>query len=204
MKAENVAPVNESAKSELITALKEVRDFEMDKDEKGFAILKDDVKSVLGPRPSLALLESILKDYEKEYRLLLEDRIPMILAEYGLKKVVIGDEGGEFDGVTVSPETVYNTKTVDKAAMIAWLEEIGAGDIVKDTLALGKGGYTPELEAFLKEKGYTYSVEEKVEGASLKKVIADRAKEGESMPPTDAVEVKVFTQAKIAYPKLAI
>ena len=194
----SVQPVQVSAKQELIGHLKRLGEFESEVDER----VKADVMSVLGARPSLEMLDEIVKFYKREYDTIINDDIPTTLAEYGLKKVVI--DGGEFDGAIIQPELFYETKTIDKSAMIAWLEHIGASDIVKDAVMLGKGGFTPELEAFLKERGYAYSMDEKVEGQTLKKTIRDWLESGGEAPPSEAVQVSVYNRAKITYPKRAI
>ena len=98
------------------------------------------------------------------------------------------------------------TKTLDKDEMIAWLEDVGASDIVKDAISLGKGGFDEALSEFLLEHDYDYKYEAKVEGASLKKVISDIIEEREKgadtpLPPETAVHIDQFTVAKITMPK---
>lgn len=165
---------------------------------------EESIKAVLGNTPSLAMLENVVRFYTKRYERILREDLPAVLEEHGAKQVVI--DGGYYDGATVRPERVIQTKTLNKEEMVTWLEEVGASDIVKDAISLGKGGFDEALSAFLLEHDYAYTYEAKVEGQSLKKVItdiiSDREKGGETpLPPESAVHIDQFTVAKIVMPK---
>lgn len=155
---------------------------------------------------TIPTLEYALSQAKAECDRILQDDIPCLLAEYGLKKAEL------LDGSTIEPKTFYNTSQegCDKSVLASWLEANGYGDIIKDTIALGKGEFDEELKNFLEENGYGYSKDSNVNGQSLKKVITDHIKALEKlpyderaarMPPEEAVKVKTFTQAVITKPK---
>lgn len=192
--------MDNSAKKDLEVFLNQLARFEAPATGEDIASME----AVFGSFPSLDLLGKLVKHYEAAYNKILREDLPAVLEEYGLKKVVI--DGGYYDGATVQPQKVVQIKTLDKEAMIAWLGEVGAADIVKDAIALGRGGFDTALSAFLQQNHYDYAYEAKVEGASLKKVISDiiedREKGGETpLPPANAVQVDQFTVAKITMPK---
>lgn len=146
---------------------------------------------------SIPYLKAALRRLEGELYAINTDEIPAILAEYGLKKAVMSD------GTEVSTELFIETHTVDKVAMADWLKSIGAEDLIKDTIALGKGMFSPELREFLDKGGYVYKADSDCAAMTLKACIKKRYDEmgDDGLPPATAVEAKPYIRAKIKYPK---
>ena len=154
-------------------------------------------ESAFGAYPSIEYIEDILSYFKAKRDRILTDDIPTFLAENGLKKAICDD------GTEVSTEEVLTTKTIDEAKMLAWVIENGGADLIKDTLAFGKGICDARLLAFLAENQYAYSRDSGVHSQTLKKFINDRYKEmgTDGLPPPEAVEAKPFVRAKIKAPK---
>lgn len=157
--------------------------------------VKEVVKGVLGKRPSIQLLKEIVSEYVDDYERIFNDDIPATLAEYGVSKVTMDD------GVEVGTEDFVETKQVDAAAACAWLESVGAADLIKDSVAFGKGMFDERLRSFLEMNHYSYTKESGVHGQTLKKFIKERLEHGLDLPPADAIMVKPYTRAKIKFPK---
>ena len=160
--------------------------------------IADAAEKIFGAYPSIEYIEDILSYFKAKRDRILTDDIPTFLAENGLKKAILDD------GTEVSTEEVLTTKTVDEAAMLAWVIENGGADLIKDTLAFGKGICDERLLAFLAENQYAYSRDSGVHSQTLKKFINDRYKEMETdgLPPPDAIEARPFVRAKIKAPKV--
>jgi len=149
------------------------------------------VKALLGVTPKLALLEALHAHYKTCYNAIYRDDLPMALAEAGLLSAVTDD------GTEVSTVTAYTTKTNDKERVAVWLNENGYGAIIKDTLALEKGAFTPALEETLMAMGVSYTRDSSVNGSQLKATIKNHLEHGGAMPPKDAISVEVHIEAKI-------
>lgn len=182
-------------KDELGHLVYRVRLMDGEADEQDVERALEQMTLCFGNYPSIDLFEKIAKHYKAKRQQIVQTDIPCVLAEYGIQRATTDD------GIEVSLETVYETKQRDKAVLAAWLESIGASDIIKDTFAFEKGEADLELLEFLGAHGYAFSRDSNVNGMSLKKVIRDHIEAGDGRPPADAVELSVFDQAKIKYPK---
>ena len=152
---------------------------------------------MFGDTPAIDELERMVSYFKARRDFIANVQIPELLAEYGLKKVTMDD------GTTVETVPVLNTKTLDNEKMIAWINSIGAQDLIKDNIALGKGLFDEKLRAFLAEGKYSYTLDSSVHGQTLKKAISDRFKlmGTEGLPPADAVQCTPFTTAQVKKPK---
>jgi len=168
-----------------------------------FAVVKraqvaETAESIFGAYPPIEYIEDILSYFKAKRDRIITDDIPTFLAENGLKKAILGD------GTEVSTEEVLTTKTVDEAKMLDWVIANGGADLIKDTLAFGKGICDARLLEFLAENQYAYSHDSGVHSQTLKKFINDRYKEmgTDGLPPPDAIEARPFVRAKIKAPKV--
>ena len=150
-----------------------------------------------GAYPSIEALEDLVAYYKAKRERILTDDIPTFLAENGLKKVTLDD------GTEVSSEEILTLKTLDAVKALAWVTENGGADLIKDSLAFGKGICDERLIAFLAENNYTYSRDSGIHSQTLKKFVSDRYDEmgTDGLPPVDIIEAKPFIRAKIKAPK---
>lgn len=146
---------------------------------------------------TIPMLEKLCEMAIAEADRIVKTDIPCLLAEYGLAEATM------LDGTTVSKATFYETSQAnkDKNVLSNWLELNGYGSIIKDTLALDKGEFDPELESFLNEHGYSYKRDSNVNGQTLKKTIKDHILAGGSLPPEEGVKVSIFECAVVKSPK---
>ena len=158
----------------------------------------DEIKSILGTTPKLALLDELVKYYKSYYNNISRNDLPLALAEAGLSNAVTDD------GVEVFTKTEYTTKTLDKDAVASWLDANGYGAIVKDSLLLEKGAFTDDLAETLEEMGVSYTRDSTINGSQLKATIKNHMEHGGELPPKNAISVEVFTEAKIKRPKMSL
>jgi len=146
---------------------------------------------------SIPLLEEALATLKAQREAILADDIPCLLAEYGMSEAVM------LDGTKIGTEMYYSTSTADrdKALLASWLGENGYGDVIKDTIELGKGEFDERISTFLQSNGYTYKKDSSVHPQTLKSVIRKHIEAGGDMPPTEAIEVKMYQRARIVPPK---
>ena len=158
----------------------------------------EEIKMILGTTPKLALLDALVKDYKTYYNNISRNDLPLALAEAGLSNAVTDD------GVEVFTKTEYTTKTLDKDAVVSWLDENGYGAIVKDSLLLEKGAFTDDLASTLEDMGVSYTRDSTINGSQLKATIKNHMEHGGDLPPKNAISVEVFTEAKIKRPKMSL
>jgi hypothetical protein len=155
----------------------------------------DSLISAIGPFPSIETLEEVCKFYRDRRDTIERTDIPCTLAEYGVKRVTMED------GTEVSLGTFYETKQGDKEELASWVEGNGYADIIKDTLAFGKGEVDPELLSFLTDKKYSFSRDSSINSQTLKKIIKDHVAAGGELPPSTALSVTIFESAVVKRPK---
>ena len=155
-------------------------------------------KQLFGDTPKIAMLEELLSFYKEARNYIVRSDLPLALAEAGLTSA------NTDDGISVTIDTIYETKQLDKVKVASWLEESGYSDIIKDTLLLPKGAFTPELESTLAEMGVDYSRDSTINGMQLKSVVKKHIEEGGANPPADAMALSIFVQAKIKAPKITM
>ncbi len=144
----------------------------------------------LGDYFSIPVLEEVLKHYKRLdqeiiSKALLEDLTDMDIDSF------------ENEEVKAKIKMSVNASMKDKLLGADWLESHGYGDIIKSTLSFGKGELTPDILKVLDEKGLSYSLDSKVHPASLKKVISDRIKDGEELPPEGVINVSTFDYVEV-------
>ena len=94
--------------------------------------------------------------------------------------------------------TFVSAKMLDAEKGFEWLQERGYGDLIKDTLDFPKGEYTPALEKFLTESGFSYTKKTQIHPQSLKKLISDRLEAGEDLPDNeDGLQVSYFDECVV-------
>jgi hypothetical protein len=185
----------ETIKSEIQFYIRQLDRFENERLDELDEQIYQKVKALFGITPKLALLDRIQQDYKTYYNNIVRSDLPMALAEAGLSTAVTDD------GVEVYTKTEYTTKTLDKGLVSSWLEENGYGAIIKDSLMLEKGGFTPQLEETLSSLGVSYTRDSAINGAQLKATVKNHMEHGGDAPPKAAMAVEVFTEAKIKRPK---
>ena len=155
----------------------------------------DELIAAVGSFPPIAIREDLLKSYRAKREVIERTDIPCVLAEYGLKSAEMDD------GTNVGLATFYETRQGDKNLFAEWLIAHGYGDIIKDTLAFGKGEVDEDLLAYLSERAYSFSRDSSINSQTAKKVIKDHLAGGGDLPPREAVEVTIFECAVIKRPK---
>ena len=119
------------------------------------------------------------------------DDIPTLFHEFGIINAELTD------GRKVSLETYYNTKTIDKDKLFAWLKKNGYDAIIAETFSFKKGVDIQQVQEFLEKKKYDFVHAADVHPMTLKATIKHHIEEGNEAPPKDAVEVSIFEKARI-------
>lgn len=150
-----------------------------------------------GAFPCIEELEAMVSVFKIKRDRILNDDIPALFDEYGVSKIT------RTDGTVVELKQILSVSTPEgaKERMVAWVEAHGGADLVKDTLAFGKGQCSAAVFEFLAEGGYSYTRDQKVESQTLKKFITEIFEAGGEMPPEDTIRAKSYTTAKITAPR---
>lgn len=165
-----------------------------------------DIIKLIGERfygnPPIKFLEDLLAYYNNKKRELESNTIPTLLKSMGLTNATTKN-GIEINlkselSFPALSKMEYNTKQM----FFQWLENHGAGDLIKDNVQLGKGEFDQALEDFLEEKGYSYDRNSDIHYQTLKlflgKIIDGRRKgEDLQLPPDNILKVETFDIAKI-------
>jgi len=126
--------------------------------------LKDAVE-FFGETPPIELLEAVVKHYNMKKTDILINKIPDLMRELGVSKMTLEDD------TTVSLTQDVNVTNKNKPAMCKWLKQNGHDNDVKNILQFDKGQYNPEIEEYLKSKGYSFSIGEDIHYQTLKKIM---------------------------------
>jgi hypothetical protein len=112
-----------------------------------------------------------LEELQKQERIFNEQTIPNLLLQHGLESLTLSELGPKGDPlkITVTEDLSVSLPKKDQDARkvaLAWLENNGAGDIIKDLLSIED----PEdwIKATLKEHGVGFMQDRDVNAASLK------------------------------------
>jgi len=140
---------------------------------------------------SIATLKAIHDYYVAKRDAILTQELPLLLGSMNLKKMDFTD------GETIKIEEVVSASTVDKGELFTWAESKGYGDAIKETLAFGKGQIDEALLFDLKNKGYEFSRDSKIEPSTLTKIVKEVYYASGELPPHEAVKAKVFERAKL-------
>lgn len=147
--------------------------------------------AILGETTSIPVLEEVLKHYKNEEKAILTGDLLEWMRENDLEMF-------ENDEVKVSISTFVSTKVENPDLAFRWLEENQYGDLIKDTLDFPKGELTEDVEKLLAERGLSYSKKSGIHPQSLKKIMADRLKAGETLPDEDTgIKINFYDEAKV-------
>lgn len=132
----------------------------------------------LGETPSIPLLEEVIKRYKKIERDILTGDLLEWMQENDMTTF-------ENEDLKASIQTYVSAKVENADTAFMWLEENQYGDLIKDTLELGKGEFSEEVQAAFDRLGISYSRKSGIHPQSLKKIMSDRLKSGEILPDED-------------------
>jgi hypothetical protein len=127
-------------------------------------------------------IEFILKERKEQQRKLLEETIPAMLQELGMKKFTMSD------GSTIDVKPFYSAtiKEENRAVAYEWLRKNGYDDIIKNTVSVRFGRGEDELcETLLNSlRGQNYPVEQaqKIEPQTLKAWVKEMVERGAEFP----------------------
>ena len=127
-------------------------------------------------------IESVLKERQDQYRKLLEESIPNMLSELGMKDFTMAD-GSK---ITVKPFYGATIKEENRAQAYEWLRENGYDDIIKNTVSVrfgrGEDELCERLLNLLREQSYPVEQAQKIEAQTLKAWARDMVERGNAFP----------------------
>jgi len=119
---------------------------------------------------------------EDQQRKLLEDTIPAMLSELGIKSFKMAD-GSQID---IKPFYSASIKEENRAQAYEWLREKGFDDIIKNTVSVrfgrGEDGLCDTLLGELREKNYPVEQAQKIEPQTLKAWVREQVERGNEFP----------------------
>lgn len=127
-------------------------------------------------------IESVLKERKDQQRKLLEESIPSMLQELGMKKFTMAD------GSTIEIKPFYGAsiKEENRAVAYEWLRKNGYDDIIKNTVSVRFGRNEDKLcDALinqLREQNYPVEQTEKIEPQTLKAWAKEMVERGVEFP----------------------
>lgn len=127
-------------------------------------------------------IESVLKERKDQQRKLLEESIPAMLQELGMKKFTMAD------GSTIEIKPFYGAsiKEENRAVAYEWLRKNGYDDIIKNTVSVRFGRNEDKLcDALinqLREQNYPVEQTEKIEPQTLKAWAKEMVERGVEFP----------------------
>jgi len=127
-------------------------------------------------------MESVLGERKSQQKKLLEETIPAVLSEMGMKSFKMADGSSidikPFYGATITEER--------RSEAFSWLRDNNFGDLIKNTVSVQFGRKEDELCArllsLLSEQGFPAKQAEKVESATLKAWVRERVEHGDVFP----------------------
>ena len=141
-------------------------------------------------------LEDTLKERKEQQRKLLEDTIPAMLSELGMKLFKMAD-GSQIE---VKPYYGASIKEENRAQAYEWLRANGFDDIIKNTVSVrfgrGEDELCDTLLNTLREKNYPVEQAQKVEPQTLKAWVREMVERG-SVFPTDLFGAHIGQRATI-------
>jgi len=141
-------------------------------------------------------LESVLKERQEQRRKLLEDTIPAMLSELGMKSFKMSDGSN----IEVKPFYSASIKEESRAKAYEWLRENGFDDIIKNTVSVrfgrGEDGLCDTLLNQLREQNYPVEQSQKIEPQTLKAWVREQVERGSEFP-TELFGVYVGQKATI-------
>lgn len=127
-------------------------------------------------------IESVLKERKEQQRKLLEDTIPAMLQELGMKKFTMSD------GSTIDVKPFYSAsiKEENRAVAYEWLRKNGYDDIIKNTVSVrfgrGEDELCEKLLDALREQSYPVEQSQKIEPQTLKAWVKEMVERGAEFP----------------------
>lgn len=145
----------------------------------------------LGEAPSIATIEAVLDHYKRvEKKILGGD-----LLEWMMENDMTSLETEDFK---VAIQTYVSASIKDTDAAFNWLTANQYGDLIKTSVDFPKGEFTSEAQELLMEMGLSFTRKDGVHPQTLKKVISDRLKAGESLPDEDqGIMVNYYDECKV-------
>ncbi len=141
-------------------------------------------------------LDTVLKERKEQQRKLLEESIPAMLQELGMKKFVMAD-GSTID---VKPYYSASIKEENRAVAYQWLRDNGYDDIIKNTVSVRFGRNEDKLcETLinsLRQQNYPVEQTEKIEPQTLKAWAREMVERGQEIP-TETFSLYVGHKATI-------
>ena len=127
-------------------------------------------------------MQTVLDERKSQQRKLLEETIPAVLSEMGMKSFKMADgssiEIKPFYGATITEER--------RGEAFHWLRSNGFEDIIKNTVSVQFGRNEDELcsrlLSLLGTEGFPAKQAEKVESATLKAWVRERVERGDVFP----------------------
>jgi hypothetical protein len=141
-------------------------------------------------------LDTVLKERKEQQRKLLEESIPAMLQELGMKKFVMAD------GSTIDVKPFYSAsiKEENRAVAYQWLRDNGYDDIIKNTVSVRFGRNEDKLcETLintLRQQNYPVEQTEKIEPQTLKAWAREMVERGQEIP-TETFSLYVGHKATI-------
>jgi hypothetical protein len=141
-------------------------------------------------------LDIVLKERKEQQRKLLEESIPAMLQELGMKKFVMAD------GSTIDVKPFYSAsiKEENRAVAYQWLRDNGYDDIIKNTVSVRFGRNEDKLcETLintLRQQNYPVEQTEKIEPQTLKAWAREMVERGQEIP-TETFSLYVGHKATI-------
>jgi hypothetical protein len=141
-------------------------------------------------------LSTVLKERQDQHRKLLEETIPAMLAELGMKSFKMAD-GSLID---VKPFYSASIREENRAKAYEWLRDNGFDDIIKNTVSVrfgrGEDGLCDTLLNQLREQNYPVEQAQKIEPMTLKAWVREQVERGSEFP-TELFGVYIGQKATI-------
>jgi len=127
-------------------------------------------------------LEVVTKERKEQQRKLLEDTIPAMLSELGMKSFKMSD-GSLID---IKPFYSASIREENRAKAYEWLRSNGFDDIIKNTVSVrfgrGEDGLCDTLLGQLREQNYPVEQAQKIEPQTLKAWVREQVERGNEFP----------------------
>jgi len=127
-------------------------------------------------------MESVLGERKSQQKKLLEETIPAVLSEMGMKSFKMAD-GSQID---IKPFYSASIKEEKRAQAYEWLREHGFDDIIKNTVSVrfgrGEDQLCDTLLSDLREKNYPVEQAQKIEPQTLKAWVREQVERGNEFP----------------------
>jgi hypothetical protein len=174
-----------------------------EQDAGALTVKNEDLSSVAALAKRAKVLEKEIDDLEKtiserkeQQRKLLEESIPNMLSELGMKDFSMAD-GSK---ITVKPFYSASIPEEKRAEAYEWLRDNGFDDIIKNTVSVrfgrGEDELCDQLLNLLREQNYPVEQAQKIEPQTLKAWVREQVERGNAFP-TELFGVYVGQKATI-------